>query len=126
MANCRRYNISGFNPLFLLNLKLFILLVGFYLLNQVVPATQGSFRRMYFNDLLAMPLILSWSQMLLCSKDIKLKIWHMISLFVVCSIAWEVITPMLLSYSIPDILDVFAYVIGTLLYIIFSKMEGNK
>ena len=126
MANSRWYNISGSNPLFLLNLKLFIMLVGFYLLNQVVPTSTTGFRQYYFNDLLAMPLLLAYSQMLLYSKNIKLNVWHMLGLFIGCSMVWELVTPCFLNYSIPDILDVFAYSVGTLLYIIFSKMEGKK
>ncbi len=41
---------------------------------------------------------------------------------VVCSIAWEIAAPMVLSYSVGDPLDAIAYVIGALTHELLRKL----
>ena len=120
MANSWRNNISSNYTLFMLNLSLLFLCTLIYLINDIIPMQVG-FRSNYLNDLLAMPLLLSYSNCLCILNKKYLKILHIIILFFVCSILWEFITPMILAKSVKDYLDILQYAIGTIIYISINQ-----
>ena len=122
MANSWRNNISSSYTLFLLNIKIFIICVIIFGINKIIPMN-NVFRSNYLNDLLAMPLLLSYSNCIYILNKKTFKITSIITLFIVCSIMWEFITPIFLSKSTKDYLDILQYFIGTIIYILITKTK---
>lgn len=118
----RRNHSGGRRAFFVLNLQIFLLAVLLYLLNEHVikHMTQNLFFQGHFNDLLAMGLLLPYSNVLLSLYPHRdLRLLRPVPLFVfvlLIGLFWEYATPLYLSRSISDPLDVLAYVVGGVLY----------
>jgi hypothetical protein len=114
MANSfRDYNRCG-------NLINMLILISLYALNELYLKSLHSIFRNHFNDLLAIPLLLSYSSILIKRK---LTYPFIISMTIICSFVWEFITPILKTNSTGDWMDVVAYVVGSLLWIIIMRIK---
>ena len=97
-----------------------LILVSLYALNELFLKSLHPIFRNHFNDLLAMPLLLSYSSILIKKK---LTYPFIISMTIICSFVWEFVTPIFKTNSTGDWFDVVAYVIGSLLWIILRRMK---
>lgn len=125
MENCRRNNTSCTDSMLLLNVCIFALCVVTYGVNLVIPVGGNEFSTCYLNDLLAMPLLLSYSQILCIRNGKKIKVLYMILLFIVCSVIWEGVMPAIWIRSVQDYMDVVQYFLGTVVYITIHLIGGN-
>ena len=134
MANSRRNYLSSSYLSGMLKTKsgeyekLFIALTVFYLINETFLKEKVVLFRNHFNDLLAIPLLLSYSGVLIekvAKKKISIKL--MIGLTIISSFIWEYITPKLIKGSTGDWLDVLAYFMGLIVFIwIERRNKGGK
>ena len=104
-----------------LNLTLAFGIFGLYLLNQFIFKQIGpSFFRFYFNDLLAMPLLLAYSNSLYAifgkTKYALATPIRILALTLFAALVWEAAAPIFIERSIGDLLDVGAYLVGGALY----------
>ena len=110
--NCWRNHHSSY---FVINL---LILMSLYALNELYLKSLHPIFRNHFNDLLAMPLLLSYSSILIKKKLIYPFI---ISMTIICSFVWEFVTPIFKNNSTGDWLDVVVYVVGSLLWVVMRK-----
>lgn len=103
---------------YLHNIVIFIVLVGFYIINKFYLVHAHVFFRWYFNDLLAMPLLLSYSFVLFRYYGRCMGRDFIVGMSVVCPMVWEYVYPMINSSSKGDIVDVVMYLTGSCLYYI--------
>lgn len=118
MENSWRNYISSYNIIFLL--VVFVI----YIVNQniIKGLTDNVIVHSYLNDLLAMNLLLPFSNILLWSKGkgiYSLKNIYIFTLLV--GIEWEYVTPLYKGDSISDLKDIVAYFLGATLYYILYK-----
>ena len=104
------------------NIVVFLFSTLLFLLNYFYLKRTNIFFKCYFNDVLAMPLLLSYSSILFyaINKE-KITMNFAVILTIVVSLFWEFITPMYKKDSISDMKDIIAYFFGTFLYIISLK-----
>jgi uncharacterized membrane protein len=95
-----------------------LMLVSLYALNELFLKSLHPIFRNHFNDLLAMPLLLSYSSILIKKK---LTYPFIISMIIICSFVWEFVTPIFKTNSTADWLDVVAYVVGSLLWAVMCR-----
>jgi len=112
------------------------ILISLYILNTLILSNISNFQlkyffNCYFNDLLAPLLLLAYINLLLSiigKKVYSLK--HMVLIIILCSFVWEYLIIFFKQSSVPDPLDVFFYLIGTLIYWIITKklinISGDK
>ena len=98
-----------------------LILVSLYALNELYLKSLHAIFRNHFNDILAMPLLLSYSSILI-KKTLTYP--FIISMTIICSFVWEFVTPIFKTNSTGDWLDVVAYVVGSLLWVI-GKVKGE-
>ena len=115
--NCWRNHHSSY---FVINL---LILVSLYTLNEIYLKSLHPIFRNHFNDLLAMPLLLSYSSILIKKK---LTYPFIISMTIICSFVWEFVTPIFKNNSTGDWMDVVAYVVGSLLWVIERRKYANQ
>jgi hypothetical protein len=92
-----------------------------WLFNEAVLKPEYDWARWYFNDLLAMPMLLSWSSLLFILRGKEMPEEYPVFLFVMCSVTWEIIFPFWVGRGTSDPLDVMMYTFGTLFWILFLK-----
>lgn len=105
---------------YLINL---LILISLYALNELYLKSLHPIFRNHFNDLLAMPLLLSYISILIKKKLIYPFI---ISMTIICSFVWEFVTPIFKNNSTADWLDVVAYVVGSLIWVIVGNKKREK
>lgn len=89
----------------------------------------GYILKYYFNDFIGGFLFPAYVNVLLfCgNKNLLLSIKQLFLFMIPVSITWEFIFPLFLSYSTPDIIDIFSYLLGTLLYyVLICKKKTFK
>lgn len=92
------------------------------LFDGVVPV---EFANNHLNDICAGLFIASYINLLFLIGRQNWRISSPLQAFVLgttCGIIWEGIAPYIVSYSVPDILDVFSYLIGCFVYIAVRKI----
>ncbi len=104
------------------NIVVFLFSTLLFLLNYFYLKRTNIFFKCYFNDVLAMPLLLSYSSILFyaINKE-KITMNFAVILTIVVSFFWEYVTPIYKKDSISDINDIIAYFFGTFIYIILLK-----
>ena len=128
MANCWRNNFSCTNISVLLKNsggyeKIFTTSFFLYVLNEIVLKDRYRLFNNHFNDLLAIPLLLSYSGFLIKRKGKTMNTKFVIGLTIVSSFVWEYITPYYLKKSTGDWLDVLAYFIGLLIFLVLERSK---
>ena len=104
------------------NVFLIMTVCVLYSLNNLLikPMSQGLlhyFFVCYFNDLLAPVFMLSYSNIFLGTKDLKLtKPAHILLFTIVMGCIWEFAAPYLKKRSVTDPYDFVCYVLGSFLY----------
>ena len=117
MANSFRYN-NGCD--YIINLLILVLL---YILNELYLKSLHPIFKNHFNDLLAMPLLLSYSSLV---HKKSLSTLTVILLTIFCSFVWEFVAPMYKSDSMGDWLDVASYLLGSLVWVIGFRLIRRK
>lgn len=81
----------------------------------------------YFNDILAPIWILSYSNILLSeNKKEMVKLSVTLSFTFCCGLIWEFFTPLIKKTSVTDIIDLFAYLFGGLIFWYIQKLYLNN
>lgn len=109
IKNCTWYH-SGYNS--------FICLLIIYLINILYLSENFMFCRFYLNDLLAMPMLLIYTNSLYKLFDKKMQKYIPIVLLVICCIVWEILTPIIKITSVGDYNDIIMYIIGTIAWLV--------
>ena len=128
MENCWRNNFSCTNISVLLKNsggyeKIFSTSFFLYVLNEIFLKDRYRLFNNHFNDLLAIPLLLSYAGFLMKRKGKTMNIKFVIGLTIVSSFVWEYITPYYLKKSTGDWLDVLAYFIGLLIFLVLERSK---
>lgn len=116
---------------FLLNLCVFSATVLLYLLNEfgLKAWTEHAFVQGHMNDLLAMGLLLPYSNVLLglyTGRDLRLvRFGPIVSFALLVGLFWEYVTPFYYEKSVGDPWDVVFYVAGSLVYYGLLRI-GNR
>lgn len=97
-----------------------------YLLNEAVLKDSGSaFFRSHFNDVLAAPILLAFSNLLAADGTASRRFVSSVpgSLLIVgaATITWEVLTPHVLRRSVADPFDALSYATGAVGYLLVSR-----
>ncbi len=91
---------------------------------------EWGFLHNYLNDVLAGILILSIANVIaVIGKQGRLMITSFVEILFftfLCGLFWEYVTPLYLSYSVSDYLDVVSYMFGGLLYWIIFKLIKSR
>lgn len=132
-ADHRRGHRAGrHRSFFLLNLFMFCGSILLYGLNEWVlkPRTGHAFFLGHFNDVLAMGLLLPYSNVLLglyTGRDLRLlRLWPLLLFTLAVGVFWEVVTPLYYATSVGDPWDVLAYFVGGFLYYGLVRVCGGK
>jgi hypothetical protein len=94
----------------------------------IKPATDLLFFEAYFNDLVAMPFLLGYANLL--SRGVLPAArgfespWRVAALTVGCVVVWEVLAPAAVPWSVGDPWDVAAYSAGSIAYLALVKVSG--
>ncbi len=128
MENCWRNNFSCTNISVLLKnsggyKKIFTTSFFLYVLNEIFLKDRYRLFNNHFNDLLAIPLLLSYAGFLMKRKGKTMNTKFVIGLTIVSSFVWEYITPYYLKKSTGDWLDVLAYFIGLLIFLVLERSK---
>ena len=109
---------------------LIIVVLIFYTINNLIikSNTQGfihEFFKCHFNDLMAPVFMLSYTNILLGTRNLRLiKIQYIIIFILVAGCVWEFVAPHLKHGSVTDINDLVCYIIGALIYA--GLVNGKK
>ena len=120
MANRRR----NYNCNFSLNVLLVCVLV--YALNELYLKDIYTLCRCHLNDLIAMSLLLSYSNILFIMNNRKMGNKFIIALTFICCIIWEYGAKLVKLNSTIDYLDMCCYIIGAIVYIILRRMNNVR
>jgi hypothetical protein len=112
-----RDHSSRCNTLCLLNILLFFLCVLMYIVNEIFLIHKGGFFKNHFNDLLAIPLLLSFSSVWAYINKKTLGVWWLSAITLLAMVSWEIITPFIFHHGTSDIKDIYCYTIGYILYL---------
>lgn len=75
------------------------------------------FMSCYFNDIFGSTILLLLIGIVLSfHKKIKLKLYHVELFMLFCGIIWEFVTPLYRPDATTDIIDIFAYLLGGILF----------
>lgn len=88
-----------------------------------------SFARFHFGDLCGGALFPAYANLIalaVAKNPLISSFRRVVALEFVCSVAWEVIAPLVLARSTGDLLDVLAYFCGGLTYLMFRHLFGKK
>lgn len=90
------------------------------------PNCDSAFVHGYLNDLLAMPLIVAYTNVLIrwvgrCSAPLVTPL-AIGGLTAFCVVVWEGLTPLLLPTSTADLIDVIAYCLGSCFYYLAVRL----
>ncbi|MDR1722037.1 MAG: hypothetical protein LBR24_03190 [Methanobrevibacter sp.] len=121
--NFNNLKANAKNPFVIFNLKIIIISIVLAILNNLILKKinllfLNSFFNGYFNDLLGAILILAYINLLLSIflnykiKSLKL----LIIITVLIAIVWEYVAIFLKPSGVSDILDVFIYLLGCIIY----------
>ena len=130
VANSWRNNISSSNIVSVLRRageyeKMFAFLFFLYVTNETLLKKEFLICRNHFNDLLAIPLLLSYSGILIkrIAKK-RMSISFMVSITIVSSFIWEYLTPIVIKGSTGDWFDVLTYFIGLGIFVIIKRRRA--
>lgn len=106
---------------------LLFILNQFYVRNYVAPA----FFRNYFDDLLCMPLVLSWAKLILNLLPLKniprrLPPYFIFTALALFSVYFELLLPHFHKGFTADLLDVAAYAAGCILFSLWEYTNFRK
>lgn len=108
----------------------FTLIASTIYLFQITYTKTPSFINNFTNDLICLPLVLTICLFVvrLIKKDsnIVLNTYEIVSVFLLYSILFEVVFPVLYLRYTSDIWDVFMYFIGSIIFYIFWNKPLNK
>ncbi|ARU62611.1 hypothetical protein CBW65_17770 [Tumebacillus avium] len=123
----RRYLSWIRTPRVLLNLSLLAGTYALYLLNEHVwkELTNNAFLHGHFNDALAMWIFLPYINLLLSFYPYRVisitSIPACLGLALLSGLGWEYLTPLFLTRSVSDPIDVVMYLISGMTYALFVK-----
>lgn len=106
---------------------LLFVLNQFYVRNYVAPA----FLRNYFDDLLCMPLVLSWAKLILNLLPLKnvprrIPLYFILTALLLFSVYFELLLPHFHKGFTADLLDVAAYAAGCILFSLWEYANFTK
>lgn len=125
MGNGRRNFGCTYNIFFSLkkkNLVIILSTVLLYLLNQQFKGQISNesikwFISSYFNDIIGGITFMAYTNLVLSFRNIIMsKLWQIELLMFSCGLFWEFITPLYRVDTVSDIWDIFAYMLGGILY----------
>ena len=120
MANRRR----NYNRNFSVNILL--VCVSIYALNELYLKDIYTLCRCHLNDLIAMPLLLGYANILFMINNRKMRNKFIIALTFICCITWEYGAEVVKPNSTIDYLDMCCYMIGAITYIILRRMNDAR
>lgn len=112
-----------------LDIALLITCAVLYLVNVMFLKSYHSFMRNHFNDLIAMPAMLAYINIVMAAfkKQSIINLVTMLILTIICGFMWEVAAIYLKPNSVCDLADFFCYFMGAVLYkfilYLFRKKE---
>lgn len=81
----------------------------------------------YFNDLICPIAFMSYTNIILLTKNIEIiDIKYIVPIFIIAGIIWEFVAPYFKSNSITDIYDILSYIIGGILYSLILNIHMRK
>ena len=104
--------------------KDFIICLLSYLINKFILAKRLVWLRWYFNDLICgyiFTLLMDKLYERIFNKKTKIK--PLLELLVIASFYWEFIFPYIHKKSTSDVIDIYMYFIGFIIYIILNRRE---
>ena len=134
MGNGRRNFGCTYNIFFSLkkkNLVIILSTVLLYLLNQQFKGQISNesikwFISSYFNDIIGGITFMAYTNLVLSFRNIIIsKLWQIELLMFSCGLFWEFITPLYRVDTVSDIWDIFAYMLGGILYWVIIRGKKN-
>lgn len=90
----------------------------------------GGFFRDQFDDVLAGVILLSWSNLLARSSPAARLVCSPgggLAIIAFASVVWELVIPRILPHRTADLLDVLAYIMGALIYLVVrASIRGQS
>lgn len=123
-SHCTGHHCRCHRTLIGLNVALIVISVIGYGVNQLILKRISSnwFVHGYLNDVLAMLLLLPFSDLLLGRTSLRCHgVWRSVTLMVIAfgaGVFWEFVTPLYLRSSVSDSFDFLAYLAGSTIYIV--------
>lgn len=119
--NSRRNSASSNSPSFLLevpiNIYILFVCIVLYLCNRFFISDTVPFFKNYFNDLLAIPLLFSFSKLWAFGFGIRLDRLLLVCIYVVACTTWELVFPYLVHYGTSDSIDILMYTLGLIIHL---------
>ena len=120
-----RFSIEKNNKHFrIINLVILILALVLYLLNNHILHEINWFFMFYFNDFLAIVVLLSFLNVIYPYK--LTNIWLIILVTLLASFVWEYVALFIKSGSVFDLMDIFSYFGSMVIYLILLYLIEGK
>lgn len=120
-----RFSIEKNNKHFrIINLVILILALVLYLLNNHIMHEINWFFMFYFNDFLAIVVLLSFLNVIYPYKLTNL--WLIILVTLLASFVWEYLALFIKSGSVFDLMDIFSYFGSMVIYLILLYLIEGK
>ena len=120
-----RFSIEKNNKHFrIINLVILILALALYLLNNHILHEINWFFMFYFNDFLAIVVLLSFLNVIYPYK--LTNIWLIILVTLLASFVWEYVALFIKSGSVFDLMDIFSYFGSMVIYLILLYLIEGK
>ena len=120
-----RFSIEKNNRHFrIINLVILILALALYLLNYHILHEINWFFMFYFNDFLAIVVLLSFLNVIYPYK--LTNIWLIILVTLLASFVWEYVALFIKSGSVFDLMDIFSYFGSMVIYLILLYLIEGK
>lgn len=110
-------------------LAIIALVLLFYSLNRFTTLFSGDFASYHLNDLLCGVLFPAYANIVLSLSRYRFRfdtLPRTLALGLFLSIGFEIIAPLLLSYSTPDLLDAACYIVGCLIHLVIIKVVPRE
>ena len=120
-----RFSIEKNNKHFrIINLVILIIALALYLLNNHILHEINWFFMFYFNDFLAIVVLLSFLNVIYPYKLTNL--WLIILVTLLASFVWEYVALFIKSGSVFDLMDIFSYFGSMVIYLILLYLIEGK
>ena len=120
-----RFSIEKNNKHFrIINLVILVLALVLYLLNNHILHEINWFFMFYFNDFLAIVVLLSFLNVIYPYK--LTNIWLIILVTLLASFVWEYVALFIKSGSVFDLMDIFSYFGSMVIYLILLYLIEGK
>ena len=108
----------------IINLMILVLALALYLLNNHILHEINWFFMFYFNDFLAIVVLLSFLNVIYPYK--LTNIWLIILVTLLASFVWEYVALFIKSGSVFDLMDIFSYFGSMVIYLILLYLIEGK